>query len=246
MFDLHCHYLPGIDDGAADAAEALALLRAAEAAGITHAVLTPHFQPGTWDNNLDDVRARLDPLRAAAQAQGLSIRLAVAGEVRAGPELMHWCDEGSLPLLGRYQGMAVLLLEFPHGQLPLGSERLVAWLVKRGVRPLIAHPERNKDVIRDLTRIEPLLAEGALLQVTADSVAGHFGPHAERRAAELLERGWVTILASDAHNLAHRPPQLERGRRAAAAIVGESESWRLVRDRPAAIAATHFAAAGPV
>ena len=81
----------------------------------------------------------------------------------------------------------------------------------------------------------------ALLQVTADAVSGGFGPFAQQRAIELLERGWVTILASDAHNLEHRPPLLERGRRAAAEIVGEEESWRLVRDRPRQIAARHFA-----
>jgi protein-tyrosine phosphatase len=148
--------------------------------------------------------------------------------------------ENRLPLLGDWQGASVVLLEFPHGQLPVGSEKLVAWLVRNGVRPMVAHPERNKDIIRDLDRVAPLVAEGALLQVTADSVSGHFGPFAQQRAVELLERGWVTILASDAHNLEHPPPLLERGRRAAAEIVGEEESWRLVRDRPRAISARHF------
>lgn len=240
MIDLHCHLLPGIDDGAATEDEALALAREAVRQGITHAVLTPHFHVGRFDNTLADVRARLTALRACLAREGVALELAVAGEVRADPEIMVWRASGELPLLGRYEGMDVVLLEFPHGQLPLGSERLVAWLVKQGVRPMVAHPERNKDVIRDLARIGPLLAEGALLQVTADAVAGGFGPLAQQRAREMLERGWVTILASDAHNLQHRPPVLERGRAAAAEIVGETESWRLVRDTPRAISAMHF------
>ena len=241
MIDLHAHLLPGIDDGAPDLAAALDLARAAVAAGITHSVLTPHFHPGRFDNRLDDVRARLDAFRDALREAGIPLEVAVAGEVRAGPEAMAMAEAGELPLLGRYEGMDVVLLEFPHGQLPLGSEKLVAWLVRRGVRPLVAHPERNKDVIRRLEAIAPLVAEGALLQVTADAVAGGFGPLAQGRAVELLERGWVAVLGSDAHNLAHRPPRLEPGRAAAAAIVGEAESWRLVRERPARIAAAHFA-----
>jgi protein-tyrosine phosphatase len=204
--------------------------------------LTPHFHPGRYDNVLADVRARTERLRALLAEHSVPLQLGIAGEVRAGAETMEMHLLGELPLLGDWQGMPVVLLEFPHGQLPVGSEKLVRWLVRNGVRPLVAHPERNKDVIRDVERIAPLIAEGALLQVTADAVSGNFGPFAQARAVELLERGWVTILASDAHNLEHRPPELERGRRAAAEVVGEEESWRLVRDRPAQIAARHFVA----
>jgi protein-tyrosine phosphatase len=240
MIDLHSHLLPGIDDGAAGLDEALALARAAVAAGITHSVLTPHFQPGRFDNTLADVQVRLTDFRIALRDAGIELSVSVAGEVRAGPEVMEWAQQSILPLLGRWEGMDVVLLEFPHGQLPLGSEKLVAWLVRRGIRPLVAHPERNKDVIRRIEAIAPLVAEGALLQVTADSVCGGFGALAQGRATQLLERGWVTVLASDAHNLSHRPPRLEPGRAAAARIVGEAQSWRLVRDHPAQLAAVHF------
>ncbi len=240
MIDLHSHLLPGVDDGAQTLDDALGLARAAVAAGITHSVLTPHFHPGRFENVVDDVRRRLEAFRAALAAHAIPLQVAVAGEVRAGPEVMLWAQSDALPVLGQWDGMAVVLLEFPHGQLPLGSEKLVAWLVRRGIRPLIAHPERNKDVIRRLEAIAPLVAEGALLQVTADAVAGNFGPLAHGRAVELLERGWVTVLASDAHNLAHRPPRLATGRDAAAHIVGAAAAWRLVHDNPARIAASHF------
>jgi protein-tyrosine phosphatase len=240
MIDLHCHLLPGIDDGAADEAQTLALARAAVAAGITHAVATPHFHPGRHENTVPAVQALVARVRELLARENVPLQLAAAGEVRAGPETMDWALLDTLPILGEYEGMRVVLLEFPHGQLPLGSEKLVAWLVKRGIRPLVAHPERNKDVIRRVEAIAPLVGEGALLQVTADAVAGLFGPLARDRAVDLLERGWVTVLASDAHNLEHRPPQMARGRDAAAAIVGAAEAERLVRERPAAIARLHF------
>ncbi|HET7844555.1 MAG TPA: CpsB/CapC family capsule biosynthesis tyrosine phosphatase [Xanthomonadales bacterium] len=241
MYDLHCHLLPAIDDGAQTEGEALALARAAVANGITHAVCTPHFHPGRFESSVADTHSRLTAFRAALARESIPLHVGVAGEVRAGPEAMVWAETGELPVLGRWNGLRVVLLEFPHGSLPPGSDKLVAWLMRNGVQPLIAHPERNKDVIRRLDALSPLIAEGALLQVTADAVSGGFGPFAQQRAQELLERGWVTILASDAHNLEHRPPVLERGRAAAAEIVGEAESWRLVRDRPALLAAQHFA-----
>ena len=241
MYDLHCHLLPAIDDGAQTEAEALALARVAVANGITHAVCTPHFHPGRFESTLPDTHSRLVAFRAALAREGIPLQVGVAGEVRAGPEVMVWAETGELPVLGRWQGRRVVLLEFPHGSMPPGSDKLVAWLLRHDVQPLIAHPERNKDVIRRIDAITPLMAEGALLQVTADSVSGGFGPFAQQRAHELLQRGWVTILASDAHNLESRPPRLEPGRAAAAEIVGEAESWRLVRERPALIAAQHFA-----
>ena len=235
MFDLHCHLLPGIDDGAQSDAEALALARVAVQNGISHAVLTPHFHPGRYENSRADVETRAEALRALLRAHDVPLTLGIAGEVRAGPEAMELLATGELPILGSWKGMRVVLLEFPHSHLPVGSERLVAWMIRQGIRPMVAHPERNKDVIRDLERIAPLIGEGALLQVTADSVSGGFGPLAQARAVELLERGWVTVLASDAHNLEHRPPRLEPGRRAASDIVGEDEAWRLVHSNPGAI-----------
>lgn len=243
MYDLHCHLLPGVDDGARTDAEALALARAAVAAGISHAVLTPHFHLGRFDNRVDDTRERVTRYRRQLDEAGVALSVAVAGEVRAGPEVMMWAEDGALPFVGQWEGQPLLLLEFPHGVLPAGSEKLVAWLRGRGIRTMVAHPERNKDILRRFDAIHPLISEGALLQVTADSVTGGFGPQARERAVELLERGWVTILASDAHNLEHRPPRLAAGRAAAAEIVGDAEAGLLVNERPARIAAALFDAA---
>lgn len=245
MYDLHCHLLPGIDDGAQTDVEALALARAAVAAGISHSVLTPHFHPGRFDNQVGDTRERAEVFRQQLVDAGVPLKIAVAGEVRAGPEVMMWAEDGALPFVGQWEGQPLLLLEFPHGVLPAGSEKLIAWLRGRGIRTLVAHPERNKDILRRFEAIHPLIAEGALLQVTADSVAGGFGPQARERAIELLERGWVTILASDAHNLESRPPRLARGRDAAAEIVGDAEAGLLVNERPARISAALFGAVAP-
>ncbi len=241
MIDLHCHILPGIDDGAEDLGTALAMARMAVDDGITHAVLTPHLHEGRWDNRAADVAVYCDRFRAQLDNAGIELQVGYAAEVRIGAEILSWVGSGDIPYLGEWEGERVLLLELPHGQIPPGADKLTAWLRSNGIRPLIAHPERNKFVLRDLQAIQPFVEQGCLLQVTAGSVAGQFGEPARQRAGEMLSQGWVTVLASDAHSVEWRPPHLEAGRRAAEALVGEEESWNLVRERPWQIAESRFA-----
>ena len=237
MIDLHCHLLPGIDDGPATLAEALALARLAVANGIAWAVATPHINYGRYDNTLASISAAYWQFKAELAKQGIPLRLGMAAEVRVGFEITQRVACCELPFLGVMNHKNVLLLEFPPSHLPPGSEKLMHWLMARGISPMIAHPERNKSVIRDLDKIRPFVEMGCHLQVTASAVAGKFGGLARQCAAQMLENGWVTILASDAHDSEWRPPALEPGRAAAAAIVGELESWRLVRDVPRQIIA---------
>lgn len=237
MIDLHCHLLPGIDDGPETMEEALALAAHAVQSGIVRSVVTPHIHVGRYRNELASIEADLDRFRAELERRNIPLQLGLGGEVRLGEEIIEMVMEERIPFLGNRDGYRIMLLELPHSDVPVGSDKFVGWLLKQKIRPMIAHPERNKDVHIDIDRITPFVSMGCWLQVTAGSVTGNFGEPSRKRAVELLERGWVTVLASDAHNLEHRPPELEPGRRAAAAIVGEAESWRLVRERPAAITA---------
>jgi len=212
MIDLHCHFLPGIDDGAATFEEAFALARAAVADGITHAVMTPHMHPGVFENRKSAITSHVARLRARLVEERIPLRILPGAEVRIGPELIDLLEQDEIPFIGTLGADRVMLLELPHGQVPVGSDRLVAWLRARGIRPLIAHPERNKDVMRNLDKIRPFVDAGCLLQVTAGSLTGAFGPQARQRAVEMLEEDWVFVLSTDAHNLEHRPPQLAAGR----------------------------------
>jgi protein-tyrosine phosphatase len=232
--------LPGIDDGAENLEMALAMARLAVDDGITHSVVTPHLHEGRWDNRSGDVARFSSVYQQEIDAAGIDLKLSFSAEVRIGPELIGWIADGVVPFLGEWNGEKVLLLELPHGLIPPGADKLTAWLLENGIRPMIAHPERNKFVLRDLEAILPFVEQGCLLQVTAGSVAGQFGEPARERSIELLERGWVTILASDAHSVDWRPPILSAGRQAASAVVGEKESWQMVRERPWKIAGSRF------
>jgi protein-tyrosine phosphatase len=248
VFDLHCHLLPGVDDGADCTATALALARVAVADGTTHAVLTPHIHPGRYDNSLSGLTPAFDRFREslsdafAGEADGLHI--ALGAEVRLTDDLPALLENEEVPFIGEWEGDRVLLLELPHSHIPPGTDRLIQWLGKQGIRPLIAHPERNRDVLRDFARLRPLVKSDCLFQVTATAVAGDFGPGAEKRARQLLENDLVTVLASDAHHLERRPPGLSRGRDAAAAIIGDGRARELVVDNPRRLTASRFAKTG--
>lgn len=232
MIDLHCHLLPGIDDGSRSLEESLAMARLAVADGITAVRATPHIHIGRYANDRASIEAAAEALRGELAREGISLELTAAAEVRLDYELVAMIEADRIPYLGALDGEPVLLLEFPHSHVPVGAEHFVAWLRRRGIRPMIAHPERNRGIMEDPGRLSAFVDAGCLLQLTADAVAGGFGAKAERAAREMLEREWVTVLASDAHDTKERPPRLSAGRAAASRIVGDEAARRLTEDMP--------------
>ncbi len=235
MIDIHCHMLPGIDDGPADLDEALAMARLAVANGITMSIVTPHIHPGRYANTLESVARASREFSDHLREHNIDLQLGMAAEIRIGLEVKAMVEAGQVPWLGTLDGYQLMLLELPHSHIPVGSDRLVSWCLSHKIRPVIPHPERNKEVMADLEKLAPLVKLGCLLQVTAGAVTGGFGARAKKRARQLLKSGYVSFLASDAHNTDHRIPDLEPGRAAAASIIGEEAAWKLVRDNPAQI-----------
>lgn len=232
MLDLHCHMLPNIDDGPQSLAESLEMARMAVANGITHTIVTPHIHLGRYDNDRHTIRKALDSFKQHLEQESIPLTLGMAAEVRIDPQMIPMIEQERIPWLGRCEDYRYLLLELPHSHIPIGTARLIHWLLKRKIRPIIAHPERNKAVIRNLKAIAPFVNAGCLLQITAGSVAGSFGLYARKRARQLLKRRWVHLIATDAHNTKVRTPDLQAGQNAAAAIIGETESRALVLDNP--------------
>ena len=235
MIDLHSHFLPSIDDGPTSLNESLMLARMAVANGIELSVMTPHIHPGRYLNQKQNIEQAVDDFRLELEKNDIPLELRAAAEVRIGPEILTMVQQEAIPFLGELEGYRIMLLEFPHDMIPVGSENLVDWLLKRNIRPMIAHPERNKDVMRDLSKIVPYVIRGCLLQITAASISNQFGDMAYIRSKEMLEQDWVHIIASDAHNRQHRPPDLAAGRYAAEKIVGAEQAKMLVEDNPAEI-----------
>lgn len=235
MIDLHCHFLPGIDDGPQTLTDALILAKAAVADGIKAAVVTPHVHPGRYDNRLETLLHNFQAFKAALVAEDIPLEVFLGGEVRFGIESLEWIAEEQVPFLGEVAGYRILLLEFPHGAIPVGALQLVERLMAMRIRPMIAHPERNKTIMGDVDRLGQFLDAGCWLQITAGSLTGRFGPQAEAVARRIVRNQWAHVLATDAHNLSHRPPCLAEGLSVALEILGNQAASDLVFSRPAEI-----------
>lgn len=236
MIDLHCHLLPGVDDGPRNLDESMSLARMAVENGIRHMKATPHFLAITRKSTWDRIHEIVDEVRTELALQSIPLEISLAAEVRICGELVSLIPAGQVPFIGRWEGRPVLLLEFPHtSQLPFGSEKLVRWVIGQGIVPMIAHPERNKTFQREPETLELLRRVGCLIQVTSGSFLGQFGPEAERRALALLESDHITIVATDAHDSIERPPNLRAGFDVIARTAGEATAMRLTAETPAAI-----------
>ena len=244
MYDLHCHILPGIDDGASSTEEALAMLRLAQQQGISHMVATPHIQFGHYDNNVDTISQALHALKQEAQKAGIGVQLAAAAELRVDPQLIGMAEQKALPLLGHYQGDQVILLEFPHSHIPPGSDKLIQFLAKRGYRAMIAHPERNRELQQAPEKISQLQRLGCLFQLTAASLLGVLGERPMLLAQRYLYEGVFTLVATDCHSLKRRPPQYQQTRDRLSRLLSEDAAQRLLVDTPCSISQSLFAAGG--
>lgn len=231
MIDLHSHVLPGLDDGAQTVAASVELARAAATDGIATLAATPHVR-SDYPTTPEQMEAGVDAVRAELDAAGVAIEIVPGGEVAFDrlPELSR--DEltrFTLGQTGRY-----LLVEFPYGGWPLALEQRVFELLASGLTPLVAHPERSRDVQADPGRLERAVAGGALVQITAASLDGRLGRAPKIAAEGLLRRGLAHVLASDAH----APDVRAVGLSEACRVVGDDRLARwLVEDAPAAILA---------
>jgi len=233
MIDLHCHILPGVDDGARTLDEAAAMCRLAAADGCEAMIATPHQRRGEWWNA---DRERLAGLAGDLQAAvGSGLRVHLGGEVHVDPNLLAEVEKlpaagGILPLAGSHY----LLIEFGAGTPDSGAD-LVHELVVAGWRPVVAHPEFIPWLAADLAVVARLVALGAATQVTAMSLTGDFGRRPQADALGLIEAGLVHFVASDSHDLRRRPPGLRRAHQAVAGRFGRDTAERLFVDNPRAV-----------
>jgi len=238
VIDLHCHILPGIDDGPETVEGSVALARAAVAAGIATVAATPHvntrFQ--VRDEQLEALPGRMRSLREALDREGVELEVVQGAEValsrleELGPEQLRGLCLGS--------GRSVLV-ESPYATaVPFIDERLFG-LHAKGFLPVLAHPERCPLFQAEPDRLERLVSAGAVCSVNAGSLVGAFGRSVQRFAYDLLRRGLVHALSSDAHDHERRPPAIDYALHQAEADVPglAAQADRLTRAAPAAILA---------
>ena len=231
MIDIHSHILPWLDDGSKSLEESLEMARMAMADGIQQMVCTPHMFNGISGNpEPAEVQNRVAALQEAIGKEGL--RVLPGNEVHFSHEISQQAGRGRVTNLN---GHNYMLVEFPMMTVPDRAYELFQELQLNGVRPVLAHPERNIQLQANPSMVVDLIERGVCVQVTAMSVTGEFGTAAKKCAESFLRHNCVHFLATDAHRSSRRPPILSRGRDAAAAIVGQEAARRLVYENPLAV-----------
>lgn len=233
LVDIHCHMLPGIDDGAKDWKAALAMARIAVADGIRTVVVTPH-QLGSYSHNMgDDIRHQTAQLQQFLRRHGVPLHVLPGADVRIDSDMIARLKSGDCLTLadrGRH-----VLLELPH-ELYMPLEPVLKQLAGLSMVGILSHPERNQGLLRRPDLVEPLVRAGCLMQITADSLIGTFGSGPQEFSESLLRQGLVHFISSDAHSPRSRRPLLRHAMVHAAGIVGEQDALTLCSTNPAAVA----------
>jgi protein-tyrosine phosphatase len=229
MVDIHSHILPGLDDGARTLEEAVEMLRVAYENGTTDIVATPHsnlefaFRP-------DVVKQKIAELEAAAPVR---------------PRLHRGCDfhlsfdniQDAFANPSKYtiNNRSYLLVEFSDLLIAKAIDEVFARMIAAGMIPVITHPERNMLLMRRVDDMKSWVDRGCLIQVTALSFLGRFGSEARDAARELMKRGLVHVVASDAHDPEDRSPRLTEARLHVAKKYGELRAEQLFVTNPRAV-----------
>ena len=194
MIDLHCHILPGVDDGPQSVDEAVAMAKIAVNDGITHIAATPHILPNSYQ--AAELLEVFNQLNQQLLDHSVPLTLVMGAEVsfQTPPSMLKGYT---------INNTAYVLIEFPHSHLPVNAGQIIFNLRVNGYLPIIAHPERNLSVVNDPASIIKLLGDGVYLQVTAASIAGAFGSQVQRCAVKLLKSGKAHLLGTEGDGFLH-------------------------------------------
>ena len=232
--DVHCHLIPAIDDGAADWDATLAMARMAVADGIETIICTPHQLGAFHHNHGDDIRRRTSLLQAQLEEHQIPLRVLPGGDVRIESDMIEKLLAGEvLSLADRRRHV---LLELPH-ELYFPIDDVLRRLEKHGMQGILSHPERNQGLLKDWELTFELVQRGCLMQVTAGSLHGTFGPNCQKMAQWMVEHRLVHFVATDAHSPKARRPLMRRAFDAVERLGGRELALSVCCENPAAVVA---------
>ncbi|AGK55930.1 tyrosine-protein phosphatase [Bacillus sp. 1NLA3E] len=201
MIDIHCHILPGIDDGAKNIEDSLNMARAAVKQGIHTIIATPHHQNSKYLNPKEDILLKVSELNEAIQEENISITILPGQETRIYGEILEDYNNNEILPLNHSN---YLFIELPSGHVPRYTQQLLYDIQLQGLIPIIVHPERNQEIIERPEILFQFVEKGALTQVTAASISGAFGKKIKEFSFQLIDASLTHFLASDAHNISNR------------------------------------------
>lgn len=196
--DLHCHYLPGVDDGARTELECRTMLSGLSTLGFSKVIATPHMRPGLFDNDSASLTAAFASLVSRlSEKPNVDVPiLGLSAEHYFDDVVFSWIRaNNALP----YPGGRAILLEFYDMDFPYAVDRHLAEICRMGITPVIAHPERYQPIAKSPEILERLMDLGAAALLDIGALVGKYGRQARRTAELLLERGLYAAACSDAH-----------------------------------------------
>ena len=229
--DLHCHYLPGIDDGVRSLKDGIELCQGLVSIGYQRVVATPHIRTAMFDN---DKRGLMGHAQAFKEA---TVNVERMPELGLGAE--HFFDDVFWRLFTGgeavpYPGGRAMLVEFPTEMFPINVAELFSHMGKQGVCPVLAHPERYRPCFDKSQALQALVDVGAMPLLDVMSLVGHYGQQPLRAAERILDEDLYYAACSDSH----RPRDVAIVQKAIArleSLVGEDRAQALLGDNPAAL-----------
>lgn len=230
LYDIHCHILPGVDDGAKNMDIALELIEREMEAGVETIILTPHFRKEMFEPDMEDIWNAYDDL--VYETRNKNIRLYLGCEFHANMEMVETLDKGLRPTLADSH---YVLTEFSSSSTRAFIKERADALLTSGYRPILAHIERYRATRKDFDFIADLIEMGCEMQVNADAVLGKDGLGAQRFCKKLMQEDMLHYVASDAHNLKGRTTRLEECCEYLKKHMGRLYTSRIMRDNPSRI-----------
>jgi len=201
MMDIHCHILPGIDDGAQTIYDSLDMAKQAVSQGIKQIIATPHHMNGKYENRKTEIVQKVNELNEKLKEERIDLEILPGQENRIYGEILEDYEKGEIQTLA---GTSYLFIEFPSGHVPRYAETLLYEIQVKGLMPIIVHPERNAELIQHPDRLYEMVNNGVATQITAASLTGAFGKKIKKFTEQLIEANLTHFLASDAHNVKTR------------------------------------------
>jgi protein-tyrosine phosphatase len=234
MIDLHCHILPGLDDGAVDMAESVEMARIARDEGVRTIVATPHvFRDGSDPKVLTLMVRKREELAQALAKEKIDLEVVSGAEVYFSHEFLDEVRKKRKRLV--VNGSAYLFVEFPADHIYAGARNIFFDLLNEGLIPIIAHPERNGGFQKEPALLYELVRMGALAQANSRSFLGGYGTRVRETAVSFLKLNLVQLIASDGHSPRTRSPRMRAAVAEVAKMVGEKAALAMVTANPEAV-----------
>lgn len=233
MYDMHCHILPGVDDGASNLEEAIDMAIMAQESGIQSIFATPHYIEGAGYKDAVFNKEVLENLNLELSNRDIHIRILPGCEVYSAPDVLKLLEDGKIITLNNSNYM---LVELPMHDIPMYIETMIYNLKVKGITPIIAHPERYTRIIEDPNILYTFISRGALAQLNLPSLLGMYGEGVKSTAEILLEHDMIHFVGTDAHKPNERFYKVREAINILDNLIGTDKTLKITELNPEAVA----------